>query len=176
MTRFSLTLASVLLAAGTSLAQAEMLTFKAELAPASEVPPAADSKGSGMATVMVDTETKKLTWEVTSKDLTGAATAAHIHGPAAVGENAGPMIDISASIEKGSADVTEAQLTELQAGRTYINVHTEKYPGGEIRGQLRKESTSQGIQALRSCDRGAFTFKCQDTNAAKDDEGDSDKS
>lgn len=138
MTRFSLTLASVLLAAGTSLAQAEMLTFKAELAPASEVPPAADSKGSGMATVMVDTETKKLTWEVTSKDLTGAATAAHIHGPAAVGENAGPMIDISASIEKGSADVTDAQLTELQAGRTYINVHTEKYPGGEIRGQLMK--------------------------------------
>ncbi len=138
MNRFTLALASALLMTGASLAQAEMLTFKAELTAASEVPPAADSKGTGTATVMVDTDAKKLNWEVVSKDLTGAATAAHIHGPAAAGENAGPMIDISASIDKGTADLTDAQLADLQAGRTYINIHTEKYPDGEIRGQLMK--------------------------------------
>lgn len=138
MNRFTLAFAAALLVAGTSLGHAEMLTFKTDLTAASEVPPAADSKGTGTATVMVDTETKKLTWEVIAKDLTGPATAAHIHGPAAAGENAGPMIDISASIEKGTADITDAQLADLQAGRTYLNLHTEKYPDGEIRGQLMK--------------------------------------
>jgi hypothetical protein len=136
MNRCTLAMAAAVFLSGASLAQADMLTFKAELTPAMEVPPAADSKGSGTATFMVDTATKKLTWEVMSKDLTGAATAAHIHGPAAVGENAGPMVDLSASIEKGTADLTDAQLADIQAGKTYVNIHTEKYPDGEIRGQL----------------------------------------
>ena len=137
MKLLALTVAT-LMVAGASFAQAEMLTFKADLTAASEVPPAADSKGSGIATVTVDTATKKVNWEVTSKDLTGDATAAHIHGPAAVGENGPPMIDISANIAKGSADITDAQLADLQAGRTYLNIHTMKYPDGEIRGQLMK--------------------------------------
>ncbi|MBK8771660.1 MAG: CHRD domain-containing protein [Rhizobiales bacterium] len=137
MKLFALTVAT-LMVAGASFAQAEMLTFKADLTAASEVPPATDSKGSGMATVTVDTDTKKVSWEVTSKDLTGDATAAHIHGPAAAGENAPPMIDISANIAKGSGDITDAQLADLQAGRTYLNIHTMKYPDGEIRGQLMK--------------------------------------
>ena len=65
MKLLALTVAT-LMVAGASFAQAEMLTFKADLTAASEVPPAADSKGSGMATVTVDTATKKVNWEVTS--------------------------------------------------------------------------------------------------------------
>lgn len=115
----------------------ETMKFKADLKAASEVPPT-DSAGTGLADVSVDTSTKKLTWTITSSGLTGEATAAHFHGPAAVGENAGPVVDISKNVASGTADITDAQLADLQAGKWYLNIHTQKYPDGEIRGQVEK--------------------------------------
>ena len=41
-----------------------------------------------------------------------------------------------ANIMQGSADITEAQWAELKAGKYYVNVHTAKFPDGEVRGQL----------------------------------------
>ena len=102
-----------------------------------EVPPNA-SPATGTADIQVDTEAKKLTWTITHSGLSGDATAAHFHGPAAAGANAGPVIDISASMAGGSADLTDAQLAALQAGMLYVNVHTDKFPDGEIRGQVTK--------------------------------------
>jgi len=116
---------------------AEMLAFKADLKGASEVPPT-DSPATGTAQVDVDTATKEVKWTVQYSGLTGDATAAHIHGPAAVGENAGPAVDMSGKIESGSATLTDAQIADLQAGKMYINVHSAKFPDGEIRGQLAK--------------------------------------
>lgn len=113
----------------------ETLTFKADLKGSSEVPPA-DSAATGSADVTLDTDTKKLSWTVTSGGLSGDATAAHFHGPAAPGANADPVVDISAAIAKGSADISDQQLADLQAGQWYINIHTEKFPNGEIRGQV----------------------------------------
>ena len=118
-------------------ASAEMLAFKADLKAASEVPPT-DSTATGTATIDVDTATKELKWTIQYSGLTGDATAAHFHGPAAVGENAGPAVDISGKIESGSATLTDAQLADLQAGKLYINIHTAKFPDGEIRGQVEK--------------------------------------
>ena len=37
---------------------------------------------------------------------------------------------------KGSATLTDDQSKALTGGKMYINVHTAKYPDGEIRGQL----------------------------------------
>jgi hypothetical protein len=116
-------------------ALADTLKFKADLKGTSEVPPA-DSAGSGSGDITVDTATKKLTYTVTSSGLSGDATAAHFHGPAAPGENAGPVVDISAAIASGSADITAQHLADLQAGKWYLNIHTKKFPDGEIRGQL----------------------------------------
>ncbi len=73
---------------------AETMKFKADLKGASEVPPT-DSAGSGSADVTVDTDTKKLSWTINYSGLSGDAAAAHFHGPAAAGENAGPAVDIS---------------------------------------------------------------------------------
>ena len=119
------------------MASAEVVQFKAELKGAMEVP-ANDSAGSGTADVSLDTDTKKLTWKVTQQGLSGEPTAAHFHGPAAVGENAGPALDVSGKLADGSADLTDAQMADLQAGKWYLNVHTEKFPDGEIRGQVEK--------------------------------------
>lgn len=126
---------TVALAGTMSVAQAEMMKFNADMT-AGEETPATDSKGMGTAEVTVDTDAKKVSWTVKVDGLTGDATAAHIHGPAAVGEKAGPEIDMSKAIMEGSADITDAQLADIKAGKTYVNVHTAKFPDGEIRGQL----------------------------------------
>jgi len=118
------------------VARADQINFKADLNGASEVPPVT-SAGKGTATASLDTATKMLTWTVTYSGLT--PTAGHIHGPAAPGANAGVLVPFSgglASPIKGSATLTDAQISDLEAGRTYINLHTADNKGGEIRGQL----------------------------------------
>lgn len=114
---------------------AETVKLKADLKASEEVPPT-DSSGAGTADVTLDTDTNKVSWKVTYENLTGDATAAHFHGPAKVGANAGPIVDITANLKDGSADVTADQLQMIREGNTYINIHTEKYPDGEIRGQV----------------------------------------
>src|SRR5260370_12986873 len=74
-------------------AGAETLKFKANLNSQAQVPPN-DSKGTGSADITYDTASKNLTWTVTFKDLKGAATAAHFHGPAEAGKNAPVVIPI----------------------------------------------------------------------------------
>ena len=116
---------------------AEMMDIKVEMKGTAEVPPN-DSAATGTADVNVDTETKQISWTATHSGLSGDPTAAHFHGPAGPGENAGPLIDITGKIESGSAELTDAQLADLQAGKIYINIHTAKFPDGEIRGQVAK--------------------------------------
>jgi hypothetical protein len=118
---------------------AETVTFKANLAAATEVPPN-DSAATGTVTATLDTSTKKLTWQGSYSGLSGAATAGHFHGPADPGKNAGVAVPITASSSpfQGSADLTDAQVADLTAGKWYVNVHTEAHKGGEIRGQLTK--------------------------------------
>ena len=119
-------------------ARAQQTNFKADLSGTSEVPPVT-SPGTGSATAALDPATKTLTWTVTYSGLSGPATAGHIHGPAAPGANAGVLIPFKPPLEspiKGSATLTDAQISDLEAGRTYINLHTAAHPPGEIRGQL----------------------------------------
>ena len=120
-------------------ASAEKMMMKVNLTAASEVPPNT-SPGKGTADVSYDTATKMLTWKVTYSGLTGPATMAHFHGPAEPGKNAGvviPFKDASSGAE-GSATLTDAQATDLMAGKMYVNVHTAANPGGEIRAQVVK--------------------------------------
>jgi hypothetical protein len=125
----------------TSRGKAATTTFKADLKGSSEVP-SNTTGGTGSATVTLDSATNKITWNVTFSGLTGAATAAHIHGPAPAGKNAGVMEWLStkgqpaASPISGSATITAAQASDMMNGQCYVNVHTAANPGGEIRGQL----------------------------------------
>ncbi len=123
----------------TSPAVAENVTFKADLMASSEVP-ANNSKGTGSTTATYDPASKKLDWTVTFSGLSGPATAAHFHGPAEAGKNAGPAVTIAgtASPMAGSATLTDAQAADLMAGKWYVNVHTAANKDGEIRGQVLK--------------------------------------
>jgi hypothetical protein len=118
---------------------AETVNLKADMKASTEVPPN-DSKATGAVTATYDTASKKLSWKGSYKDLTGPATAAHFHGPADPGKNAGVAVPISpnASPFEGSATLTAEQESDMLAGKWYANVHTAANKGGEIRGQLTK--------------------------------------
>jgi len=132
-----------LLSAFTTRSYAATMAFKADLKGSSEVPPNTTT-GTGSVTATYDPATKMLTWNGTYSGLTGAATAAHFHGPAEAGKNAGVAIWISTkgspfpSPFSGSATLTDAQASDLQKGLLYVNIHTAANPGGEIRGQAMK--------------------------------------
>jgi hypothetical protein len=59
----------------------------------------------------------------TSGTVTGTITAANVVGPTAQGFNVGDL----AAVERA-----------IKAGVTYANMHTAKFPAGEIRGQVRR--------------------------------------
>jgi CHRD domain len=121
-------------------ALAEVVNYKATMNAQNNPQPNA-STATGTAEVAYDTTSKMLTWTVTFNGLTGPATAAHFHGPAAPGANAGVALLIGntpASPAKGTATLTDAQAADLMGGRWYVNIHTEANRGGEIRGWLMK--------------------------------------
>jgi len=136
MTRLALAaFATGLLFSGGAMAATE--TFHATLTGAQEVPPVTSS-ATGSATVTVDTAAKTVTYTVTYSGL--APIAAHIHGPAAAGKNAGVIIPFKPgpSPFTGTATATDAQIKMIEDGDAYVNLHTADHKGGEIRGQLTK--------------------------------------
>jgi hypothetical protein len=127
------------LAAGA--ARADIIHFSAALTPGDEVP-AKTGAAKGSVTAELETTEKTLAYRATYSGLSGAATMAHFHGPAAAGANGPPVItvgDVRLPIG-GSVQLTDQEMQDLLAGKWYFNVHTAANPGGEIRGQLKREN------------------------------------
>jgi len=142
MTRFvpAFVLAIAAAALVVADASAEIISFKAELSGANEVP-AVEGDGKGTLTATYDTDTKTLTYKAEYTGMSGPVTAAHFHGPSDNAHNAPVLIPVSgglASPMQGSAVLTDAQAADLMGGRLYFNVHTAKLRPGEIRGQVVK--------------------------------------
>lgn len=114
-------------------------TYRAALTGGSEVP-ATQSKGTGEVTATFDPATKHLSWTGNYSGLTGPVTAAHFHGPAKAGENAGVLVPVTATSSpfSGEATLDDAKAADLEAGRLYFNLHTAANPKGELRGQVER--------------------------------------
>jgi hypothetical protein len=139
--RAVMVLAGLMCIVWAGLAQAAPVSFTVALSGAQQVPPVQTS-GSGSADLTYDPATRVVTWTVTYSGLSGPATMAHFHGPAAAGKNGPVKVWISkqgSAVEspiKGEATLTPEEAQQFAAGEWYINVHTKDHPAGEIRGQV----------------------------------------
>jgi hypothetical protein len=126
------------------------------LSPLNETGGVTNSTGSGgliSAGILFDTDTARLGVTIGYgsaagfTDLTGPATAAHIHGPASTGATANVVIDLApylfpaanptnGGVIFGTIQVPTNLVADLLGGSNYVNIHTALNPGGEIRGQL----------------------------------------
>jgi hypothetical protein len=107
----------------------------ANLTGAEEVPPVSTS-GSGSGSFRV-AEDGTITGSVTTKGVPG--TMAHIH-LGAKGKNGPVIVPLTKSGDTYSVPagrkLSDAQMKAFKAGETYVNVHTAKNKGGEVRAQL----------------------------------------
>ncbi|MFA5834062.1 MAG: CHRD domain-containing protein [Bacteroidota bacterium] len=101
-------------------------------------------KGVGTAAFVLSEDRMELMYQVTVAGLSGTISNAHFHN-AAAGVSGGVVKDIkfNGSTAYGFWRATDANqplspamLTELFAGKLYVNVHTTTFGGGEIRGQV----------------------------------------
>lgn len=125
-----------------ALGQANPEIFSSVPILGTEAVPANDSAGFGAITAVYDDESNQLyyefEWELGGEAL---ATAVHFHGPALRGENAGVLIDLGpisghSGKESGVVVLTEDEELDLKAGLWYINIHSDAFPAGELRGQM----------------------------------------
>ena len=111
--------------------------FDASLAGTNEVPPVVTS-GSGSGSIEINPTDRSVSVKIVVTGMT--ATAAHIHEGARATN--GPIIvpltktQDNTFVSAPDAKLTEAQYASYTAGNLYLNVHSAKNPGGEIRAQL----------------------------------------
>ncbi len=99
--------------------------------------PIVDTTGAGSGMATLDLGTNLFSWDITFSDLAGVQTGAHIHGAAGLCETAGVQIGLGAgSPIVGSSTLAPEQAEDVLAGLWYVNIHTDLFPAGEIRGQI----------------------------------------
>lgn len=149
------------------VAAADIRTYGVNLSGAQEVPPVVTS-GVGGCLVTLDDVTGMVTVSGSYQSMNGNVTAAHIHGLAGPGVNAGILIGLtptggtSGNIS-GGGTLSAPNVTGMLNGLTYVNVHTTTSPGGEIRGQIVQQVPSLspvllGVLAVLAVAGGAFVL------------------
>lgn len=143
-------------------------TYSCFLNGAQEVP-ANGSPALGSAVVVLNAAQTQVSITCQFLNLVGTYTASHLHGPAGPAANAGVQIGFvgapagwvfansnhDGTLTNYLSAATAAQVTMLNNGTMYVNVHSTSFPGGEIRGQLSspgptdtKKSTWSRVKSL----------------------------
>ena len=123
--------------------------FTAFLTGAQESPPTA-SPATGLGTVVLNAAQDMITVDLSWTGLTAPASAAHIHCCAPPGVSAGVLFPFSGVpaatsgfIPEQTFVITPLEVSELEAGLMYINIHDSSFPSGEIRGQILPVATPE---------------------------------
>jgi hypothetical protein len=108
-----------------------------------EVPGPGDPGATGTAEIRVDAQAGRVCWDVYARG-TDTPTAAHIHRGAA-GSAGPPVVTLitpdASGHSAGCANVDPALVRQMmfQPYNFYVNVHTQRFPNGITRGQLRND-------------------------------------
>ena len=137
MTRPVARLARILVAALLPLtaATAQVTFYSASLDAAQEVPPTS-STARGWGIVRLDGANNGVR-VVVRRDPTSDIVAAHLH-LGGVGINGAILVNLTANGTEwtGTGTLSAADATALRNGGTYLSVHSNRFPGGDIRGQV----------------------------------------
>ena len=141
--------------------------FVAALDGAQEVPPNG-SFGRGTCTIVLNAAQTQITVNCTFSGLGSNLAAAHIHGNAAPGANAGILFGFtglpaatSGTIGPLTFTLTPQQVADMRAHLHYVNLHSVNIGGGEIRGQIKQAHTTTEFDGDGRSDPMIFR---QDTN------------
>lgn len=114
----------------------QIVSAVAELSGDQESPVNA-SPNTGFALFHMDYCTNQLEYFIRYSGVTGAETAAHIHGKALPTVNAGVLEPLPAANPKIGVWAYDPSLEQnIADGLMYVNIHSTAFPGGEIRGQI----------------------------------------
>jgi len=137
-------IASLVLATGALAAES---SFSADLANGG----AGDEDGSGTAHITIDPDTGQVCWDL-SVDNISPVTASHIH-VGAEGEDGEVVVPLDVDgfegTSTGCTDASDADLAAIIADPAgyYVNIHTDDFPAGAIRGQLVADSPDTAMEA-----------------------------
>ncbi|MBP9055827.1 MAG: CHRD domain-containing protein, partial [Saprospiraceae bacterium] len=112
-------------------------TFSAILDGSEEIP-AVNTPALGLASAIYTSNTNVLELNILATNLSGPIIGFHLHNGAA--GTTGPVVQNLESFVVGSTVIVKLNagdyIAALRNGDIYVNIHTEAYPNGEIRGQL----------------------------------------
>ncbi|MFN0088532.1 MAG: DUF1800 family protein [Blastocatellia bacterium] len=114
------------------------------------------SPASGYSTALLRADEKSALIRFSYSNLTTPETSAHIHGPADPGQNGQILFDLDTAPKQPDGSfiwtftnigaTTVAQIVQaLKSGRLYINIHSSRFPAGEIRGHYGVIAGSQNF-------------------------------
>lgn len=148
---------------GQLIQQGEIM-FSAKLEGNNETPNPIVTEGNGTAWAVLSADKSALNYSITFAQLDSPFTAAHFHlAPAGTGGGVVHPITFTGNSASGQwSGFADSILSKLIKEHIYINIHTMKNPGGEIRDQLHNVG---GIGFTASLDGNQETPNPVTTNA-----------
>jgi hypothetical protein len=113
-------------------------TYTATIDGASEKPVSTTSTAVGSFVGRLNEASRTLSYTVTYSGFT--PTAGHLHkvvNPDGTGPVVFPLPNLTSPIIGSATFTTQAQMDSLKRGLFYVNLHSARFPGGEIRGDIK---------------------------------------
>jgi len=112
--------------------------------------PVTTSSATGSGRFRIDTIHNLLAYDISYLGLEGSETVASIQGPAERGEDSAPVVHTlpAGNPKLGQWQYDESMEADILSGRMYVNILTDTFVSGEIRGQIEPDTLLAGNTSL----------------------------